>query len=181
MLGFLRKKKSVALMKNKRFVAAFSEFPFEEERGGAQLPDYTFHEYGNMHWCVRVGDISVGWGFGNGRVYANGYAVLSRLNVNAASFSGKGLPYVKLGDVYYLYEYETDAKGNDYGFCPYMRQRLNSAIRSVAEGREASELKPLIQEIGEHPDIKELLAEHHLVIRSVRVDAVGANEPADKN
>ena len=180
MLGFFGRKKPVAVMNGKRFIAAFSARPFKEAKNGGQFPDYTFHEYGNMYWCVRVGDIDVRWGFGNGEVYANGVITLSRMNVSAASFSGKGLPYVKVGEIFYLYEEELKADRVE-GFVPYMRKKINGAVAEMAKGKSPEELEVLVGSIGEHPEIREILNEHRLVVRSAHVGGVGAAGSPEKS
>ena len=160
-------------MNGKRFVAAYSEKAFVEAKNSARYSDYTFHELGGMNWCVRVGDIDVPFGFGDegGGYSAYGTVTVSRKNVSAASFDGKGLPYVKEGDIFYLYESEYN--GDVYeGFSTFMRDKLTAHVTRIAATSSAEEFEAEVNKLGEIPAVRELLDEHKLKIKSVTVENI---------
>ena len=169
MFLFKRKKKAVRVMNGKSFIAAYSELPFEEAQG-SQYPDYSFHTVGEMNWCVRIGDITVGWGFGkrDAPFVANGTLTVSRRNVSAVSFHGRGLPYVREGDIYYLYEGENTANG----FAEYLRVKICEGLKEIARRSTSETFRQEVQALGDLPEMQRLLDEHKLVLKSVSVDRV---------
>ena len=127
-----------------------------------------------IHWCVRIGNIDIPWGIGdNGRGYAaNGTITVSRLSVDSTNFNKKGLPYTRVGDVYYLYE--SEFTGNGFvGFAPYLRDRLLPHIINVADSSPATSFQgELDTKLRENPELKMLLDSHNLTLEKVRVDRI---------
>lgn len=158
----LRKKVNpVRVMSGKRFVAAYTPLPIAEEQNRAQYPDYAFGEVNGMSWCVRVGEIEVPWGFGKseGLDYsASGSFTVSRRNLGAESFDGKGMPYVKCGEVFYLYECEIGDDGLR-GFNIYLRNRLMPDLLRIAKKSTPETLEIGLCELGDDPDVIEVLDE----------------------
>ena len=172
------KNKRVSVMRGKRFVAAYSAIPFvEAEQTGKNervYPDYAFNELEGMYWAVRVGDIEVPWGFGkyDGMAFAaNGNFLLSRKNVNAQAFYDKGLPFVKVGDVDYLYECELFADGFK-GFSVYLRGRLLPFLLKIAKNATSEEFAEAAEKLKDDPDVQAILREFQLTFKAVTVKAV---------
>lgn len=172
---FKRKPKPVRVMKNVRFVAAYSEHPFEEAKSEASYPDFRFHTINGMNWCVRVGSISVPWGFSASEAgyRANGVVIVRRRSVDAGPLDGKGFDYRRVGQINYLYENElvcTDGSNRSYvGFVPYMRSRILPAILRVARATEPQRLAEQIEKIKTDGELLAILDEHRLVIEQVSV------------
>jgi hypothetical protein len=93
--------------------------------------------------------------------------------VSAVSFDGRGLPYTKEGDVFYLYEHECDRDLNETGFAVYMRDKLTGPILKIAEQSSYEAFEEDISKLSEAPGVSEMLNELRLVIKSVRVNAKG--------
>lgn len=190
------KNKPVKVMNGKRFVAAYSVRPFLEGMseegvifkklkwsGETEIPDYKcYQEKDGTYWCVRVGDIDVPWGFGsdvNG-YWANGVITVSRKNVGKEPFDGRGLPFVREGDVFYLYECELGDNGF-YGFSIYMRERLLNSLRKLAKGMTKEAFEETLAKDGAAalaaiPEVRELLDEHKLVVKQVILHSVGEDK-----
>ena len=171
----LGKKKPIKVMNGKRFIAAYSARPFEEAKQGTSYPDYSFHQYEGLYWCTRVGDIAIPWGFGKGLVgfSACGSITVSRRNVNAVSFDGRGLPYVKEGEVCYLYEKEL--VGDQFqGFAIYMRDQLKESIHAIARKCSGSpeSFPDMMEKLGERAEVLDLMDEHKLILKEIRTDRV---------
>ena len=170
MFGF-KKRTEVLGPQAAGFIAAYSERPFREEKNKAQYPDYTFHKLKNLYWCVRVGDIVIPWGFGRDQVgfAAHGSFTVSRRNVSAVTFDGRGLPYTRIGDVYYLLN-ENDGDGGC--FRDFMRDRLTPALQTVAAGMSPEEFRTaaLCEPLAAIDAIAALLREHQLDLKTVTVE-----------
>ncbi|MBE6633757.1 MAG: hypothetical protein E7620_05390 [Ruminococcaceae bacterium] len=172
---FIKTKRAVRVLKGTPFLAAYSEHPFEERRVDA--PDYTFHEHEGTYWCVRVGNIEIPWGFGtDSGIAANGTVTVSRMNLNYASFTGKGLPYVCENEVFYLYEAVQDSDGRLHGFVPMMRDRLNAILREIANGKDVEELRASLKVLADREDVRALLQEHRLQLKDVHIDYLKQNQ-----
>lgn len=170
----LFKKRVEILHKGISFIAAYSDLPFAEAKHANSYPDYSFFDKDGIHWCVRIGNIDIPWGIGdNGRGYAaNGTITVSRLSVDSTNFNKKGLPYTRVGDVYYLYE--SEFTGNGFvGFAPYLRDRLLPHIINVADSSPATSFQgELDTKLRENPELKVLLDSHNLTLGKVRVDRI---------
>lgn len=166
-------KEPVRVMSGMPFIAAYSEHPFEESLRNAKYPDYEFCEVDGLHWCVRVGDIQIPWGFGvasTEKYCANGYIVVSRMNVNAEPFHGKGLPYVQSGKIFYLYGGEL-IDNELKGFFVFARTRLLPYIVEVAKQTEPKSLQDRLKEdLDKIPEVAQFLQEHRLVLKNVIVN-----------
>ena len=137
-----KKAKTVSVFtSNKPFVVACSEYAFEE--ADKQYPDLSFFEDNGLHWCVRIGDISIPWGLGADSFGASGVLNVARHNVNDSSFDRRGYrDYKTCGDVRYLFL--SDFDGNDfYGFTIALRDRINPIIRDLAKGLSREEFEAL--------------------------------------
>lgn len=169
MFGF-KKRTPVLQPRASGFIAAYSETPFTEEKKKARYPDYTFHKLENLYWCVRVGDIEIPWGFGQAQVgfSAHGSVTVSRRNVSAVTFDGRGLPYTRIGNVHYLLNDSDDDAGC---FRSFMRDRLVPALQEAAAGMSPEEFRtaPLVDALAGIPAISALLNEHQLVLKTVTV------------
>ena len=104
---FFRKRKKILqrVMCHDQFIAAYSKDPFFEEKEKMSFPDYVFYECGGLHWCVRVGEIEIPWGFGNAQLGfgANGSLIVKRRNVAADSLDMKGIAPVQIGSISYIF------------------------------------------------------------------------------
>ncbi len=174
-----KRKRAVTVMNGRGFVAAYSEHPFAEAR--ARHPDYTFHEQDGTHWCIRVGDLQIPWGFcTEDGLFANGVATVSRMNVNEASFTGRGLPYVREGEIFYLYESYFNESDELKGFAPFLRERLAEIMREIAAESGEEGLRQGLKAMGEREDVRRLLREHRLELRSILVEQAGRHQPNAK-
>lgn len=166
----LKKKKAVSVMNAKKFFVAYSEYPFLEEKNG--YPDYEFQTVANLHYCVRVGDLNVPWGFGSydGIGYAaNGEIHFARKNVGVQTFHGKNLPYEKVGDVFYLPECEF--YGEKYhGYTIYLRDHIIPIIKKIAKERDADGFeRELSEEFSRLEEVQQLMREHALMFKGVTI------------
>ena len=176
MFKLFKRKKPITVMRGKKFVAAYSEYPFVEAKSGADYPDFSFHESGGLYWCVRVGDIDIPWGIGGDDIgfKANGFVKVSRRNVSAVTFDGRGFEYKRVGDVFYLYESELGDDGF-FGFSPFMQRFLIRAIKGIAKQSTDESFRANVERISEVPEIAALLEEHKLIIRSVNIDMIATD------
>lgn len=180
-------KKKISVMNGKRFVAAYSKYPFEEAEGRVdQYPDYVFCGDGKgkegLYWCVRYGRIEIPWGitFRNGECSANGSLFVSRERVNEIPFYGEGLPFVKerVGDADVWYLYESEFTGDGFiGFSVYMRECLLPYIRLVAEEMGVEGFRDAVKTASDCAFMKKVgfrnkLEEHHLILKDVIVNDV---------
>ena len=165
--------RKVSVMNGKPFVCAYSKRRFREACHTGIYPDHTFHSQGDMHWCVRVGDITVPWGFGDcgGGYSANGTVTLSRLNVDEASFCGRGLPFRKDGEIFYLYESELTETGFE-GFAPFIRDRIVPHLKILSHTVDERSFTQAVQGIRNNPDVIALMREHKLTVKTVTVDKI---------
>lgn len=171
------KKRVKVLHRGIRFIAAYSDLPFDEAKHANAYPDYSFFDKDGLHWCVRIGNIEIPWGIGdNGRGYAaNGTVTASRLSVDSTAFNKKGLPYTRVGDVYYLYENEFIGNGFE-GFAPYMSARLLAHIINIADNSPATSFPgELDTKLRGNIEVKALLDSHSLTLEKVRVDGIITN------
>ena len=153
------------------FIAAYSEHPFTESLNHAAYPDYEFCEMDGLHWCVRVGEMQIPWGFGvdaTKRYCANGYLVLSRQNVNAEPFHGKGLPYVRRGKIFYLYECEL-IDDSLRGFFVFVRSRLLPYVVAIAKKTDPERLQDELKTLPMISEVMQFLNVHHLTMKNVVV------------
>lgn len=169
------RKKRIPVMCGKRFVAAFSESPFVEERDGARYPDYSFHTVEGMHWCVRIGDIEVPWGFAPDEHAGIGFSAfgvitVSRRNVSAVTFDGRGLPYVRRGEIFYLFENEFE--NGFFGFSIYLRDRLLGSIKALAADKTADAFREALPALDRLEAVRRTLDEHKLVFKEIRIQRV---------
>ena len=155
-------KKPVEVMRSVDFIAAYSEKPFAEAKSESRYPDYSFHKVDGMHWCVRIGEIKILWGFGvtHGLFVANGEITLSRKNVSALSLDGKGFDYTRCGDIFYL---------SEENYIAALKPELLNVIRSFAQTSSPDTFKIDINSIGDYPPMKEFLDKNRLTISSVFV------------
>lgn len=149
----------ISVMKcNKRFVAAYSEHPFTES--SKEFPDYVFSSENGLYWCVRIGMIEIPWGFGEKGVgfSANGSVWLKRKNLSASlTFDGSGFKFIKVGNIFYLYELELGSDGF-YGFSADMRDRLLPEIRkSAIEAGQKEVFKEKLKTFCERDAVKKIL------------------------
>lgn len=156
-------KKPIEVMKNCEFVAAYSEHPFAEEKNEARYPDYSFHKVDGMHWCVRIGEIKIPWGFGlnTAPFIANGEITVSRKNVSASSLDGHGFDYERVGDIFYLSEEKYISK---------IKPTILDLLRSFAKESSAQTFKTDLLSISEYPRMKRFLEESRLTLSSVIVN-----------
>ena len=190
------KNEPVMVMNGKRFVAAYSARPFLEGMietgaiiktlkwsGEKEIPDYKlYQEKDGTYWCVRIGDIDVPWGFDssvNG-YWANGVVTVSRMNVGSEPFDGRGFPFVREGDVFYLYECELGDNGF-YGFSIYMRGQLLNSLRKLAKGMTKEDFETKLSKDGANelknlPEVQELLKEHRLDVKQVILHGIGEDK-----
>lgn len=162
-------KKRVAVMNNRAFVAAFSSKPFKEAKRA--FPDYSFFESEGVFWCVRIGEFNIPWGFSSNGIgfSANGYIVVSRGNVDATSLDGKGLPFVKQGEVSYLYESEI-IDDRFEGFSIYLRDALLRRIREIASTVDAKSFPLVIEDsLRNDPDVIALFKSNMLTLKRINV------------
>ncbi|MBO5363458.1 MAG: hypothetical protein J6A46_03940 [Clostridia bacterium] len=187
----------VKVMNGKPFVAAYSNRPFEEGMSAqgvlfktlkwddqTTIPDYQcyYDENTSKYWCVRVGDIDVPWGFGadeNG-YWANGLLSFSRKNMSEETFDGKGLPFERVGDVYYLYECEL-GDGGFYGFSVYIRDKMLDFLKQLAWRTSKEEFRKMIENNGVQtlmriPKVRAFLNEHQLKLKGVVLHGIGIEE-----
>lgn len=171
MFGF---KKKVSVMNGKPFIAAYSDKRFKESKSRVAHPDHTFHDSDGAHWCVRVGDVKVPWGVGDqGKGYsANGTLTVSRLNVDEASFTGRGLPFVKEGDVFYLYEMIEGQDDEMIGFVPYIRDEVLKFFTGIASNTDADGFAEAVNGLKSDPDFTKLLMDHRLVLKGVTITKI---------
>lgn len=163
--------KRVRVMNGKRFVAAYSETPFEEQKRKAVYPDFAFFEANNLNWCVRVGEIKICFGFGVDEVgyAAHGEILVLRQNLSAECFDGKGFPFKRSQNgIFYLYECEFAGRGFE-GFCCRMRDELLPFIKEIAkecspEGFETALQRNLPKIAG----AQQVLKENALVFKGVQ-------------
>ncbi|MBR4942743.1 MAG: hypothetical protein IKZ28_01820 [Clostridia bacterium] len=184
--------KTVKLMNGKRFVAAYSRYPFEEcmKKEGTifkklkwsdetEIPDYQcfYNEADKTYWCVRVGEIEIPWGFGadvNGEYWANGLILVSRQNVGKEPFDGRGLPFTTEGEVTYLYECELTDNGFK-GFSIYMRERFLNAIKRMAKDLPQAEFEKAFsaEALKKDKEVEEILSLHKLTLTKVILHGIG--------
>lgn len=166
------KKKRVSVFNGKSFIMAYSPVPFAESKKKEIYPSYSFYEADGLYWCVRVGEFEVGWGFGGSGYSANGSVILSRRNVDASSIDGKGLPFIKAGEISYLYESEF-INNSFEGYSVYLRDELLPSIRGIAERVSEKDFPNVLEsELREDPRVTALLKSNMLTLKSVRVDKV---------
>jgi hypothetical protein len=172
------KSKRVSVINGKCFIAAYSTKPFAESKKQSLYPDYSFYESDGLYWCVRVGNIEIPWGFGDdGNGYcANGSAIVSRRNVDASSIDGKGFPFTKEGEIYYLYE--SEFTGNSFeGFSMYMRDALLVYIREIAGRFNAQEFPSALESaLRDDPRVADLMNANMLTLKSVRIEKITLTE-----
>ena len=173
MFKLFKRKQPISVMGSKRFVAAYSEYPFTEANNGADYPDYSFHKVGNLYWCVRVGDIDVPWGFGDESIgfRANGTVKISRRNVSAVTFDGRGFDYKRAGEINYLYESELGANGF-VGFVPYVQRTVIRCLKEIASKSGMEKFTKELSYLGESREMAALLDEHKLVLKTVTIDHI---------
>ena len=171
---WLFRKNTADIVFDPPFVAAYSELAFTEAKNSAKYPDYSFHSVGGMNWCVRVGEITVPWGFSarDAGFSSNGVFVVSRANVSAATFDQKGFSYVKKGEVYYLYENEMDDGGSFYGFSVYMRNLLLPELKKFAKEHSGDYFARNIDAFLQLDEVNKLLSAHRLKLVAVRINNV---------
>ncbi len=176
------KTKRVSVINGKRFIAAYSTKPFVEAKKQNVFPDYCFYESDNLYWCLRVGDIEIPWGFGDdGRGYsANGSVIVSRRNVDASSLDGKGLPFIKEGDISYLYESEF-INNTFEGYSMYLRDKLLVHIREIAKRVSAEEFPNILESsLKNDPEVAALLKLNMLMLKSVNIYRVTTTKHSQK-
>lgn len=168
------KKKKVSAFNGKNFIAAYSSVPFTEAKKPNAYPNYYFYEADGLYWCIRIGEFEIGWGIGDdGRGYsANGSVIASRRNVDASSIYDKGLPFVKEGEISYLYE--SEFTGNTFeGYSIYLRDELLIPIREIAGKTSAQDFpKALEAELRNDPRVIWLMKSNMLTLKSVRVEKI---------
>ena len=157
-------------MNSKRFIAAYSEHPFSESKKQASYPDYYFYYADGLHWCVRVGEIEIPWGVRNQKsgYSANGSIFVSRRNVDASLFDGKGFPFKKIGKISYLYESEFTSGGFE-GFADYIREKLIGCIYDLSDNVGPDEFKIAMEGLKDNPNVKSTLKEHMIEFKSVSI------------
>lgn len=172
------RKKRISVMNGKRFIAAYSSKPFAESKKQNSYPNYYFYEADGLYYCIRIGEFEIGWGIGdNSRGYsANGSVIVSRRNVDASSLDGKGLPFVKEGDISYLYE--SEFTGNSFeGYSVYLRDELLCIIRETADRSSPEDFpKALESALREDPRVSALMKSNMLTVKSVRVERLTKTE-----
>ena len=156
-------KKPVEVLGRRGFVAAYSTHPFVEANDNADYPDYSFYRIGKMHWCVRIGQMKLNWGFGLVHCVpfaANGEITLSRKNVSGESFDGRGFRYTKLGEVFYL---------DEDVFLSSIKVELLEIMKSFARGSSSESFARNVNMIDEYPPMKAFLEKNRLALDSVLV------------
>ncbi len=173
---FFRKRASnlQRVMCNEPFIAAYSNSPFYEARDGAAFPDYVFDDYGGLHFCLRVGELEMLWGFGDKELGfgANGSLIVKRRNVDASSLDMKGIPVTRVGEICYIFVNRVTERGRE-GFARYLEPRLLPHIKDIARryGKEGfSEALP--SELIKNEELRALLDEHGMDIVSASVASV---------
>ena len=164
-------KKHTNVMCGEPFIAACSRYPFLESKGGGSYPDYVFDKYGGLYWCVRVGEIDIPWGFGDGSLGfgANGSITVRRRNVNAASLDMKGITHTQLGDVSYVFVNRLTPSGRE-GFARHLEPRLLPIIRDIARRHGHTGFKAsCAEELLRNKELAAVLDEHEMVLVSAFV------------
>ncbi len=165
-------KKNVRVFNGKPFIAAYSHIPFSEEKNSASYPDYRFMKIDGRYWCVRVGDFSIPWGFSEREVgfSANGNFLMKRANVSPSSFDSQGFSYKRSGDVFYLYESETDENGFFYGFSVDIKALIMPLFKEYAKKFTKEEFTQNAKGFTELDSVKSILDKYYLMATSVQVN-----------
>lgn len=159
--------KKAQLSFGKPFVAAYSEHPFKEAKN--DIPDYRFDQSGGLYWVLKVGEMQVRWGVGAKNFRAYGILNVERQNKNWLSLDAKGLPFRKIGDVYYLYAEEEEGF-EMVGFLPYLAQNyinpmIEELITDDMDG-EAFRAKLLQQTEQNNEKLRSMTQNHALTFKS---------------
>ena len=168
------RKKSSVFDIGKPFIAAYSKKPFAESKNSGDYPDYRFFYSGGLYWCVRIGNIDIPWGIAdNGRGFcANGSITVSRLRVDATSIDGKGYPFVKKGNILYLFEYEL-SKFTFEGFTTRIRDQILVIIQRIADETSAENFPSKLEnELRKDPGFNAILEANMLTLERVRTNKV---------
>ncbi len=161
----------------KSVMAAYSRYRFLETAHS----DFVFEHYKGLYWCYRVGNIKGGdFGFGafDGVGFkVNGYYQISRRNVSAKTFEGKGLSFTKEGDIWVLYTSRFQKVGNQVvydGFSNDVKRALDAELLKVAKESTADSFREAVQSFKDRPKVKEITDRYRLILEDVVIESINA-------